>query len=92
MVVLDEGVLHAGLGEDARAIGLHEEAALVAVHVRLEQQGPLKWCVPHAHWPRRLVASTCRDGLRTVLFTLGVMSAELVPAFPCHDRLAADAS
>jgi len=38
VVVLHEGVVHAELGEGALVVGLREEAALVPVHLRLEQE------------------------------------------------------
>jgi hypothetical protein len=42
MVVLDEFVLDAELGQGAAPIGLEEEAALISVHDRLQEQGALE--------------------------------------------------
>jgi len=42
LVVLDEAIGHAELGERIGARGLQEEAASVAVHVRLEEDRPVE--------------------------------------------------
>ena len=49
MVVLDEVILDAELGQDAAAVGFQEEPAVVAVDRRFDQDRPreLSWQSPH---------------------------------------------
>jgi hypothetical protein len=51
MVVLDEFVLDAELGQGATPIGLQEEAALVSVHDRLQEQGAIELGFEPLHGP-----------------------------------------